>query len=426
MKSSIITISFCFIFSFVFGQDSLKIETVQDTFSTPQYEVNYGQEKSEKTNGLWKINLYGLANNLAGKGNGKFEVSYEKRLSEKWTLGIGLGYESYSTLKNTVSRDLFSDPLNFYKNTFGSFSLNLESRSYFNKKIDKNDDKSTLSGLYMGYLLSYAVKENTLIGGSNFGYQKRFLNNLYFDYSVGIYVGGGQKNLAALGVNSEIKVGYAFGKGKKAQAEKCDVFRCFEEEKSLLKIDISSLVTESKFSGFGVVSAFGLKADYERKINNSAWSINGSANILYSTNGQFVKFSTYGFAIEPRFYYNQKNDIIRGKTANNLSGNYFSLEYGYEESNSFIKFSEDYKFQFNSTAHTVTPKWGIQKRIFKHGFFDLSIAPFQYVFINEKDNSVIDDNTLKFNFTPKQSGLTLRKVEGVPVPYVDLKIGFAF
>jgi hypothetical protein len=198
-------------------------------------------------------------------------------------------------------------------------------------------------------------------------------------------------------------LGFAFGGGKKSKIEVCDVFRCFEEEKQVLKVDVRGLFENIKRDSLS--SHFSVA--FETKINTS-FSVNTSANFnLNKYKGIDSKYSLSEISVgfEPRFYYNLRKRIAKGKSANNLSGNYFSI-------GSYLNINEEiYISQLNTRFETTVkyprnyvsfvPKWGIQRRIFKHGFIDVNINFFEVAY-NKNDyvpnNSweVIWDQTAEF------------------------------
>lgn len=79
-----------------------------------------------------------------------------------------------------------------------------------------------------------------------------------------------------------------------------------------------------------------------------------------------------GWRIEPRWYYEMPRRIRAGKSANNVSGNYIGLEY-----QAFMQSDRDKepatlfeRYQFQA----VNLRYGLQRRLLRYGFVDLSIG----------------------------------------------------
>ena len=75
---------------------------------------------------------------------------------------------------------------------------------------------------------------------------------------------------------------------------------------------------------------------------------------------QQFKFHQISFQIAPRFYYNLKNRIRKGKTANDLSAEYLSFR-------SQWTFNYIKKYDFSIL-------WGIQRRVFENMFINYELG----------------------------------------------------
>jgi hypothetical protein len=75
-------------------------------------------------------------------------------------------------------------------------------------------------------------------------------------------------------------------------------------------------------------------------------------------------FTSMTARIEPRWYYSMSKKIKNGIQANNLSGNYLSLEYAHSRHNNKIV----------GNRNSLLINWGAQRRLFNWGYFDLGFG----------------------------------------------------
>ena len=308
-------------------------------------------------------------------------------------------------------------------------ALTIEPRFYLGKKSAINNGKSgnNLNGSYVGVSLRLATNKvgstsgliDGWVGSVNYGLQKRIFNRLYFDYKLGIGFTKGYEWGA--GVTNQFALGWAFGKGKRQNVNACDMFRCFETEKSLWKVDIRKIWSGSVFQYI----YSDLTVGYEQKIGNSAWSLNTEIEGGIGRNIGKQAFGSYGqsnasITIEPRFYYGLKKNIAKGLSVNNLSGGYVSLAASAGYQNVFFSNNTGANLNLTEQYLSIAPKFGIQKRIFRYGYADFSLAPvrFSRTFYDNK----WDNNQLKKTVNNRQYST----IGNIPVPIVDFKIGFAF
>lgn len=211
-------------------------------------------------------------------------------------------------------------------------------------------------------------------------------------------------------IRSEARIGFGFtSSGDNYRATTCDVFRCFEAQRSWLKIDFTRMFYIS-----GTKKDVNLGLDYEFKIGQSAWSINQAIRAKFgSYKGTFTNYSSSGiytstytvgpywsgsYSFEPRYYYNLKKRIAYGKSANNLSANYLSVLNGldfYKNPNGELQFFK---------RHTGLV-YGIQRRLVKNGYFDLNAGI-----------AKVHDGTFVDGLFPRSSGLFL---------LLNFKVGYA-
>jgi hypothetical protein len=290
-------------------------------------------------------------------------------------------------------------------------------------------------------LTSAALGNDKLLWSANYGFQKRIFNHWYLDYKMGLgfykadrYVYSPiltiiPKDKWRVDLINQFSIGYTFGSGKHKNINSCDIFRCFEEEKSLWKIDVRQIFNNNQY----YLSSY-LMTGYEQKLGNSAWSLNTELKggfSRYSGSSPNFRYNSYSVSatIEPRYYYNLKKRISTGLSVNNLSGCYISLAMtkGYGKSvfsGKYYPSNEEFKGRYEEQPLFIIPKWGIQKRIFKHGFADFSLAPIRFnkTFYDNTYNSV-QNNTKSKGSTQSWQYSTIGKI---PVPIADFKIGFAF
>jgi hypothetical protein len=407
---------------------------VQDSaFVTPQYSSVYDDVfmNKKETKWLFKINL--LATDFRAIIQGIiFEHKINKNLSFSYSMGLVSNFES-------------PDNRDFERKKI----IGIQPRWYFkNNKMVNN-----LNGNYVGLSAFYSLGENLRNNIENrpnwalaatYGIQRRVFNSWYIDWQLGVGMdklsfkneSEFQANQIDYWLHNQFTLGLAFGGGKKSATNKCNLFSCFEEEKSLWKLEMRNIY-KSYSSGGGYSIEF--NPEYERKIGKSSFSINTGLGISYGD--YYYRDNFYGgynlgvnATIEPRYYYNLKKRIATGKSANNLSGNYFSINvngsfsksyYGTLDSAAVIKNNE-----LSGNLLVIEPRWGIQRRLFKNGFLDLSVSPFYF------RKSVITFNDVKIDgsianrtpFGPIQEGFQYHKVKNseIPFPKIYFKIGFAF
>jgi hypothetical protein len=418
MKRKVLIINFLCICSIVFAQDTLKVTTEQGIFTPPQYQIVYDKTDAEQlaTKSLFKVGLTSaFEGNLWGFEPSvrlEYERSIRPRLSINSTISYFAGY---------------------YNN---NLSLSVEPRYYLKSKNDgSNTQASNLDGSYVG-LSAFAYKtireykwtDNRIPVGimATYGIQKRFLNRFYANYQFGAGFGNGTltdnfvkstNSDFTFFLNNRFAVGFAFG-GKKTTADKCDIFNCFEEENSLIKLDLRNALGINA-NGIGV----NIGVIHEKKIKETAWSLNSGISLKA---GNFTNNSAYGIglSLEPRYYYNLRKRIAKGQSANNLSGSYFSVEFS--ESFNHATYEGG---QGNYSLLTIKPKWGIQKRIFKNGFIDFSVTPVEYQFFNGKIQYKKPDGTWGDKRHTRKSSYNSnfeRAVNNIMIPIFDFKVGFAF
>jgi hypothetical protein len=416
MKPKFLTIILLCFFKTLTAQDTLQVTTEKGEFIPPQYSTAYDDVFMNKKETKWllKLDITPFPSKLQ-------ILTYERKVNKNLSMNYGLG---------TAGR------LNNLK-----LLLSVQPRWYFSKKTE--NVVNNLNGNYVGLNALYSLgqvigQENKTNWGlvANYGIQKRIFNNWYFDYQLGVGVDkfnfpDSKTDDVHFRLHHKLALGLAFGGGKKGQTNTCDLFSCFEEESSLWKLDLLTLYNQYHHDVFYV----NIHPEYERKIGQSSFSVNTDVTISYSQFDNQQKKYGLKAAIEPRFYYNMKKRIAKGKSANNLSGNYFSFNIsgGYNDESRAtynIDGRELKAVNIHGTAYVIEAKWGIQRRLFKNGFLDFSLAPvrFQKSYLTYSGKTASGEMLTAKPYKPLLGeGLKYFKFENrISVPLIDFKVGFAF
>lgn len=111
----------------------------------------------------------------------------------------------------------------------------------------------------------------------------------------------------------------------------------------------------------------GLRFDIEWK-PVTAFSINASYQLgIYNVTGD-AAFTTHSFRVEPRWYFGMPKRVREGRGASNFSGNYVGLEL-----TRVSKISDPDPFYRRSSSYRgLMARFGLQRRLFRYGFFDVS------------------------------------------------------
>ena len=351
------------------------------------------------------LQLRGPSNEISGglPSSLSYAFGYEHKIGSLFSIDVGLsgGY--------------------VYDFQWSSHFASAEVRWFYDmkKRLQKGLQANNLTGSYVGFrygqsfeipsikIVSKLVElpfignqsngwyKNSQIFVLKLGTQKRFFERGFADFSLNI--GRTTYDLALPNQSSinipapkdewflfsDVKFGLGFTAAQKTanlKASDCNIWKCFKEENQLFKINIAAPFTLTNRQ-----LSFSLPVSYERKIAKSAWSINTELNLslsylsrkaLQSFGSQFFVAGS-AILVQPRYYYNLKKRIREGKSANNLSGNYFAIM-----GSQLLSFSDmDYNpiFQvkretrwYNTRAAYAT--WGMQRRIFEKVFFDFQLG----------------------------------------------------
>lgn len=428
MNAKILVISFLCFAKMLTAQDSLRIETVVDsTFKTPQYETVFDDVflSRQETKELFKWDPLAWLTQLDG-GMGEQKIEYERKLNQALSINTALSLsasseESYYTASRNIFRSI-------------GFSASVEPRWYYQmaQKIAEKQSANNLSGDYLGLKLGVELipqgwsqiflgfeknatdtfstqltaknKQKMLASYRlelNYGIQRRLFKRNYVNFSFGLGIAKedavriddatvptlSYRSFWRPYINNRVSFGITFGKGSrtsKTSIEKCELFQCFEEGNNLLKINLLGLLKtldKNNVSGRVAISyEFWLFPNKNISLN-SALSV--SAKYLSPANEQLLAFNKTSYrdfkvvsSIEPRYYFELKEQIARGNAAHNFSGFYIGLPLSlhYQKSNypSYYHVNTSNITRNNDLTILGGGVYGFQKKIFKNGYFDVN------------------------------------------------------
>jgi len=300
-------------------------------------------------------------------------------------------------------------PLYQRKSTgFKNRGISIGSRWYFQKKQQIKAGKSgnNLNGTYIGLQLSnnwwsdgdyIAYEENPFNGRLkqnrfshkgqnqtilvNLGWQQQFYDNGFVHFTLGTGMSRNTQDIQSIPaineaniqipalskwkwlLNYQVTWGTVIGRKNKLAEPTDNFIEYYEEAKDMWKIDLFNV-----FQGLNEKGAIGrLHIAYERKINNSQFSIENGLQYLYSFDVDSKRFDhQFVYQVEPRFYYRLRKDTRKGMAANNLSSMYFGIL------NQWNIVGTKLSSRKNTYNYDVT--WGTQFRFFNHLYGDFRIG----------------------------------------------------
>lgn len=397
MKNYLLII-FAFSSAILFAQeDTVKVEYGTEVGSLEEQEFIDAYNDlfllDQKERFLLKIDLLGLARQLTNNRS-KLSLGLEQKIGKAASINLrAIAEGAVLSPQKLISTNYLA---------YLSFAFEIEPRWFIgmSRKIRTGKGADNLSGNYIGlfYRLEtipygfiadgpdYTIFNN--YGGLKFGMQRRIFNRWFFDFSVGLGLQSveslnydGQGNYLSSNIDIDphlhydLGIGLAFGGAKKGDgSSNCTIFRCFEEEKSLWKVNLIDLVRH-----IGIEGVEGrANIAYEQKLGESSFSINTEADASYefypgigtrefifaedtATVNLGYKIGTVGLETGIRYYYNQKKKIASGESGNNLSGNYYGLRTRLDRSSEAVSLS-------------IMPTFGMQRRLFKNGYLNFEIG----------------------------------------------------
>jgi hypothetical protein len=325
-----------------------------------------------------------------------------------------IGFER--RIKGALTANLSANVLR-YLNEPSSGNISASLRYYYTMKARKEKENIpfNLSGNYVEAGVDFSFFErqhgNYFTPGNDFdlfdntnmqptyfvkwGMQRRYLKYGFVDIGVmasykrfPLRYGASYGNIR---FNSTTSFGIAFAKDKSNlnKGKLCSVIKCYEEQKSALKLDASGLlnVNVNKYSGR---VNFQPEISYERKIGESIFSINNTVQLSLGSNTDVNSTNlSYGaeYTLETRMYFNLRRRIQKGKTGNGLSANYISLGVFNNYANNNFE-NSNLNTGLNSGGIVYTPRplgeeygfllpqitAGIQRFIGDHFYYDMGIS----------------------------------------------------
>jgi hypothetical protein len=135
-------------------------------------------------------------------------------------------------------------------------------------------------------------------------------------------------------------------------------------------LDEDDLITSFGYYDFNSISKVELSVEWKM---SPALSLQATG-IVPARGSAYFKghFRGAGLRIEPRWYYNMPRRIRAGQSANNVSGNYIGLDYQtYRQKDETRNRADSYmRYQFQ----VISLRYGIQRRLFRYGFIDMSVG----------------------------------------------------
>lgn len=272
------------------------------------------------------------------------------------------------------------------------------------RRIKNGRSANNFSGNYVALFYNIpGTIENKPRAGVKLGFQRRFLNHGFMDFSFALFksVYDYSYGFGATGLqfSTQASIGFAIGDWKKsATAPFCDILFCDEFQSQQWKIRLPELTVGYYLNRIRAGGAF------ERKIKTSPWAINvqldaamnhGFNNLRYDNARQigwdgndqpvmmvFPYANVYSrekiviFSVQPRYYFLQKRQRLNGKGGNGLSGWYAGLhtEYNYYKGkhSGWVIPGEDLISETNTIQ--AGPLVGFQLRVFRRGYLDLNTS----------------------------------------------------
>ncbi|GGB78798.1 hypothetical protein [Dyadobacter sediminis] len=265
------------------------------------------------------------------------------------------------------------------------------------KRIKNGKSANNFSGNYVALFYNLpGTFEDDPRAGLKFGFQRRFLNHGFMDFSFAVFKSVADYSYGfvpdGLQFSTQASFGFAIGDWKKsATAPFCDVLLCDEFQGQQWKIRLPELTVGYYLNRIRTGAAF------ERKIRTSPWTINVQLDAAMNNGFNYLRYdhkilySQYPdrifkyalvysrekiviFSVQPRYYFLQKRQRLNGKGGNGLSGWYAGLhtEFNYYKGKHSEIEGKDLKSETNIIQ--TGPLLGFQLRVFRRGYLDLNTS----------------------------------------------------
>ncbi len=361
---------------------------------TDQYDLVF--RTMEPTRWLYTLNFTALSGSRNDLVRASVEVKLWPAIGLHGSYGIGFGQT-----ENSIDRTYYYPTVNH--------RFAIEPRWYYAMpgRIRQGKSANNMSGNYIGLeggfthasTQYYIASEQTTLA-LRYGLQRRLFRYGVLDIGFGVGILKDryatrfrtQRNQWGLFANSQIGLGLALARPKTTVTSGgyCEVLRCFREDQQMWKVDLYNLLRVNDLDNYKGQ----LSLAYELKLGSSPFSLEiqgeGShhyQHTAYSTGYaaeiSTTKKGTYGATLQARYYYSQKHRIATGKAGNNLSGVYVGTQLQWLDARSnqlgdsygdIYPFHSFFNRQVNSQSAGAGLFWGIQHRLFQHGFIDFTIG----------------------------------------------------
>ena len=339
-----------------------------------------------------------------------FMFDFEQRIATGFSVTTSVKW-SNSLRRTELIEEVAMDGIPLYRfnsDAYNNTSISIGSRWYFQKKRQIKDGKSgnNLNGTYLGLQLvnnwwkngKYTAFEENPFNGRlkenrfnnkgqnqlamvNLGWQQQFQGNNLISFQLGTGISRNTQTIQSLLsfngeeipisslskwkwlLNYQVTWGGTIGKRNKIDKPVDNFIEYHEEAKDMWKFDLFNV-----FQGLNEKGAIGqLHIAYERKINNSQFSIENGFQYLYSFDVDTKHFEDQlVFQIEPRFYYRLRKDTRKGLAANNLSSLYFGLLNQWNISGAALS--------RRKSTYNYDIIWGGQYRFFDHLYGEIRVG----------------------------------------------------
>lgn len=411
-----------FAFGLMAQPDSVSVEfsTEEGILDSTNYQTEVGNGRIERTTlaKSWvKLNMMDIFPRFVSPVSELpfgFSVEVETPLSNRSTINFSAGLFK--------ERYVLEDPIN---NDYTPLSLlaGVEIRRYI--KFIEHPSPIKWNGHYIAANLQSSFRDkswyeypiqnrrdsyiNTLSG--LYGVQTSVGKSGFFDFSFGLGYSIGNRPqpfydnqnilkhrdgaVSELSGFYKLRLGFAFFNKSQKFSSPTDalnekkawkaMFRAHIEEKRLFKLNLVDLFKFQQYSATFGKFASRVEIAYEQKLTPSfSLYLEGVANMgLFiaradlnepGNNAQTTVFTIQNeLALAPRWYYQLRKNIAKGLSVNNFSADYISIfgraTYRSGETRAFSPIPPDRQDQL-----LIGAVYGVQRRIFKNGFFDFQIG----------------------------------------------------
>lgn len=418
MRHYILLFLCLFVSKKIVGQDSLQISTEIDTsFKRPQYYIAYNDAETAQQTTTRMFKFDPLSSILfKNEGISTLKLEYEQKIKANVSLNVLAGFQFSFAGASYLTRNIYRA---------NNWFVGIEPRYYYkmSHKTSKKQGVNNLSGNYFGLKMSAAIIQkgkaktvvsniinDTLIGidkmlnsyriEGNYGIQRRVFKHGYINFSFGAGLALEQgiriedfttktlsrKTIARPFISNNASFGWVFGGNthkSKQNMTVCDVFRCFEEEDRLLKIDLISFTKVLNFRNVATETSVNYEFWLDKEGNLSLNTgihfrgeyLNAPPKKLNAVQTEHSWHLEGRARTELRYYYDLKKRIAQGKSVQNFSANYIGVplelaKINYVTTNNFEQDAEVAK-----TFCRIGVVGGIQRRLFKNGYVDFSFGP---------------------------------------------------